>query len=284
LITPMKQDGSVDEKSFQNFVEWQIKQGSHGLVPTGTTGESATLSHQEHIRVIKLCVEACNHHVPVIAGVGSNSTDETISLAQGAQKAGVDALLIVTPYYNKPSQDGLYLHYKTIAQSIDFPIIIYNIPGRCIIDMSVETMQKIVKEYPHIIGVKDATAKLERPLETRLALGQNFIQLSGEDASVTAFLAQGGCGCISVTANVAPKLSSQLHHAWKNNDYDRCFQLRDRLMALHKAMFCEPSPAPAKYALSLLQDIDPFCRLPIAPLSQSAQKTVQKAMRDAGIL
>lgn len=282
LITPFK-NGEVDEDAFQSFVNWQIEEGTHALVPVGTTGESPTLSHDEHKRVVELCIEVANGRVPVIAGAGSNSTEEAIELTKHAKSAGADGALVVTPYYNKPNQAGLTLHYEAIANAVDLPIIIYNIPGRSVIDMTVETMAKLAK-HPNIVGVKDATADLARPLETRLAAGADFCQLSGEDATVAGFLAQGGVGCISVSANVAPKLCSELHVAWQEKDYDTFETIRDRLMPLHDAMFCEPSPAPAKYGASLLGKCADTVRLPIAPLSDAGRETVRAAMVSAGLL
>jgi 4-hydroxy-tetrahydrodipicolinate synthase len=282
LITPFAR-GQVDEKAFQHFVDWQIEQGTHGLVPVGTTGESPTLSHDEHMRVVELCIEAADRRVPVIAGTGSNSTDEAIALTKHAKQAGADAALIVTPYYNKPTQEGLYRHYKAIAEAVDIPIIIYNIPGRCVIDMTVETMARLAK-LPNIVGVKDATNDLVRPLRTRLAIGPEFCLLSGEDATITAFLAQGGHGCISVTANVAPRLCAQMHEAWQKGDLSTVWKIRDRLMPLHDALFAETSPAPVKYAASLLGLSSMDVRLPLAPCSAATQERVRAALEHAGVL
>ena len=282
LITPFKGD-AVDEKAFQKFVDWQIKQGTHGLIPVGTTGESPTLSHDEHHRVIDLCVEAAGGRVPVVAGTGSNSTDEAISLTRHAKEAGADAALVVTPYYDEPTQEGLYRHYRAIADAGDLPIIIYNIPGRCVVDMSVETMARLAK-HPNIVGVKDATNDLARPLKTRLAIGPKFCQLSGEDATIGAFLGQGGHGCISVTGNVAPRLCSQMHVAWQKGDLKRFAALRDRLMPLHDALFVETSPAPVKYAASLLGKSSPDVRLPLVAATPAAQARVRKAMEQVGLI
>jgi 4-hydroxy-tetrahydrodipicolinate synthase len=282
LLTPFSR-GRVDEKAFQHFVDWQIKQGTNGVVPVGTTGESPTLSHDEHMRVVELCIEAVDRRVPVIAGTGSNSTDEAISLTRHAKQAGADAALVVTPYYNKPTQEGLYRHYKAIAEAVDLAIIIYNIPGRCVVDMTVETMARLAK-LPNIVGVKDATNDLVRPLKTRLAIGPEFCLLSGEDATITAFLAQGGHGCISVTANVAPRLCAQMHEAWQKGDLATVWKIRDRLMPLHDAMFTETSPAPVKYAASLLGLSTPDVRLPLAPCSPAAQEKVRAALEHAGVL
>lgn len=282
LITPFNR-GRVDEKAFQQFVDWQIKQGTHGVVPVGTTGESPTLSHEEHMRVVELCVEAADRRIPVIAGTGSNSTEEAIALTKHAKQAGADAALVVTPYYNKPTQEGLYRHYKAIAESVDLPIIIYNIPGRCVVDMTVETMARLAK-LSNIVGVKDATNDLVRPLRTRLAIGPEFCLLSGEDATITAFMAQGGHGCISVTANVAPRLCADLHEAWQKGDFAKVWKIRDLLMPLHDAMFIETSPAPVKYAASLLGKSTMDVRLPLAPCTPAAQERVRAALEHAGVL
>ncbi len=282
LITPFR-DGRVDEKAFQAFVEWQIAEGSSAVVPCGTTGESPTLSHEEHMRVVELAVEAAAGRVPVIAGTGSNSTDEAISLTRHAKQAGASAALVVAPYYNKPPQEGLFQHYKAINDAVDLPVIIYNIPGRSVVDMSVETMARLAK-LPNIVGVKDATADLARPLKTRVAIGPDFCQLSGEDATATAFLAQGGVGCISVTANVAPRLCAEMHAAWQNRDLEACFAIRDKLMPLHDAMFCETSPGPVKYAASLLGKCEPTVRLPLVEITDSSKAKVRDALKSVGLL
>ncbi len=282
LITPFR-DGKVDEKAFAAFVDWQIAQGTHALIPCGTTGESPTLSHEEQNRVTEICIEVAKGRVPVIAGTGSNSTAEAINLSRHAKKAGADALLVVTPYYNKPNAEGQYLHFKAIAEAVDLPILIYNIPGRSVIDMSVATMARLAK-LPNIVGVKDATADLSRPLKVRTEIGADFCQLSGEDATVTAFLAQGGHGCISVSANVAPKLCFDLHNAWMAGDHAKVWELRDRLMPLHDVMFCESNPVPAKYAVSLLGRGLLDCRLPLAPLSAESRAKIKTAMRKVGLL
>jgi 4-hydroxy-tetrahydrodipicolinate synthase len=282
LITPFKK-GKVDEQGFQDFVNWQIEQGSHGLVPCGTTGESPTLTHEEHKRVVELCVEASNGRVPVIAGAGSNSTAEAIDFTKHAKDAGADAALVVTPYYNKPTQDGLVLHYLAIANAVDIPIIIYNIPGRCVIDMSVETMAKLA-EHDNIVGVKDATNDLTRPQKMLQLVGPKFCQLSGEDGTAVAFLAQGGVGCISVTANVAPHLCAQLQDSWHLGTYEDAFRVRDILAPVHDAMFVETNPAPAKFAASLLGKCSPETRLPLAPLKIKSKARIEEAMRAAGLL
>jgi 4-hydroxy-tetrahydrodipicolinate synthase len=282
LITPFK-NGQVDEVGFQSFVEWQIAEGTDGLVPCGTTGESPTLSHEEHNRVIELCVEAAKGKVPVIAGAGSNSTDEAIRLARHAKKVGADAALVVTPYYNKPTQEGLFQHYKAIHDAVDIPIIIYNIPGRSVIDMSVETMARLAK-LPNIAGVKDATNDIIRPLRTRAAISKPFCQLSGEDANVVGFLAHGGVGCISVSSNVAPGLCARLHDAWAAGDMATVYELRDRLLPLHDSMFCETSPGPVKYAASLLGKAEASVRLPLVEISDASKQKVRAAMTGLGLI
>ena len=283
LITPMAEDGSLDPKAFQDFCAWQIAEGTQGLIPVGTTGESPTLSHAEHHRVVAMCVEAAGGRVPVIAGTGSNSTEEAIELTRHAKQAGADAALIVTPYYNKPTQEGMFLHFKAIADAVDLPIIIYNIPPRSVVDMSVETMARLAK-HPNIVGVKDATANLTRPLHTRAAIGPDFCQLSGEDHTALAFLAAGGHGCISVTANIAPRLCAEMHAAWDKGDVAEAMAIQDRLVPVHDAMFYETSPGPVKYAASLLAKSTAFCRLPMAPVAESTRVRVKAAMVSAGLL
>lgn len=282
LITPFK-DGKVDEKAFQSFVEWQVAQGTHALVPCGTTGESPTLSHDEHNRVVELCIEAAAGKVPVIAGAGSNSTAEAVELTRHAKAAGAAAALVVTPYYNKPTQEGLYQHYKAIHDSADLPIIIYNIPGRSVVDMSIATMARLAK-LPNIVGVKDATADLVRPIRTRLAIGADFCQLSGEDATALAFNMQGGVGCISVTANIAPAQCAAMQNAWAAGDLATAAKYRDLLNPLHDAMFVETSPGPVKYAASLLGKSSPDVRLPLVPVAESTRQAVKTAMTNAGLL
>lgn len=282
LITPFAQ-GEIDERAFQDLVERQIAEGTHGLVPCGTTGESPTISHEEHRRLIALTVEVAAGRVPVIAGTGSNSTEEAIGLTRHAKRIGADAALVVTPYYNKPTQEGLYQHFKAIHDSADLPILIYNIPGRSVVDMSIATMARL-SQLPNIVGVKDATADLVRPLRVRTEIGPDFIQLSGEDATATAFLAQGGVGCISVTANVAPRLCAQLQDAWARGDMVEMARIRDLLMPLHHAMFVETNPGPAKYALSLLGLCQPDMRLPLVELSQAAKDQVRTAMVQVGLI
>ena len=276
LITPFR-NGAVDETAFQKFVDWQVKQGTKALVPCGTTGESPTLSHEEHMRVVDLCIEAAGRRVPVIAGTGSNSTAEAIRLTRHAKKAGADAALVVTPYYNKPTQEGLYQHFKAVHDAADLPIVIYNIPGRCVIDMTVDTMARLAK-LPNIVGVKDATADLARPLATRIAIGPKFCQLSGEDATALPFLAQGGHGCISVTSNIAPKLCAEMHEAWARGDLQAAMAINERLMPLHQALFCETSPGPVKYAASLLGFCSAETRLPLAEIAEASKERVKRAL------
>ena len=282
LMTPFK-DGKVDESAFQDFVEWQISEGSDGVVPCGTTGESPTLSHDEHMRVTELCIEVAKGRVPVIAGTGSNSTDEAIHLTDHAAKAGADGALLVMPYYNKPTQEGMYQHFKAIHDVTDIPIIIYNVPSRSVVDMSVETMARLAK-LPRIAGVKDATGDLTRPVETRLAIGDDFSQLTGEDGLAVPFLAAGGHGCISVTANIAPRLCADMQRAWRDGDIAKAQELQDRLMPVHKAMFCETSPGPVKYAVELLGKASSVMRLPMVPIADSSKKQVEAALRGAGLL
>jgi 4-hydroxy-tetrahydrodipicolinate synthase len=282
LITPFA-NGKVDDKAFQKFVQWQIDNGTHGLIPCGTTGESPTLSHEEHRHVVELCIEVAHGKRPVIAGTGSNSTDEAIELTRHAKKAGADAALIVCPYYNRPTQEGLYLHFKAIHDAVDLPIVIYNIPVRCAVDMSVETMSRLAK-LPNVIGVKDATNDLTRPAKTLRAIGKDFCQLSGEDATAVPFLAQGGVGCISVTANVAPRQLSEMHEAWQSGKVSTVQTVNERLMPLHEALFVETSPAPVKYAASLLGHCAPNCRLPLAPVGDATRAKVKAAMTGAGLI
>lgn len=283
LITPFK-DGALDEKRFQDFVDWQVKEGSHGLVPVGTTGESPTLSHAEHKRIVELCIEAAAGRVPVIAGAGSNNTAEAIDLAQFAEKAGANALLVVTPYYNKPNQAGLKAHYKAINDAVGIPILIYNIPGRSVIDMTPETMAELYQSCANIIGVKDATANLATASRQRHLCGPDFVQLSGEDITALAFNAHGGVGCITVTANVAPRLSSEFQEACLAGDYVKALEYQDRLAPLHRALFLEPNPTGVKYALSLLGRLENEVRLPLVPVSEPTQAEIRSAMAHAGLI
>jgi 4-hydroxy-tetrahydrodipicolinate synthase len=282
LVTPFA-NGGLDEDALHALVDWQIDEGSHGLVPVGTTGESPTLAHDEHKRAVELCVKAARGRVPVIAGAGSNNTAEAIDLMRHAHKVGADGALVVTPYYNKPTQEGLFQHFKALNDCCDLPIIIYNIPARSVIDMSVETMARCF-ELPNIVGVKDATANPVRASQQRLAMGPDFIQLSGEDATALAFMAHGGHGCISVTSNVAPALCAEFQTACMAGDFRAALKLHDRLMPLHEALFVETNPAPAKYALSVLDRARPDVRLPLVNASAAAQSKVRAAMVMAGLI
>jgi 4-hydroxy-tetrahydrodipicolinate synthase len=283
LITPMRPDGSLDADAYARFIEWQIEQGTQGVVPVGTTGESPTLSHEEHRRAVAIAVETARKRVPVIAGAGSNSTAEAVGLARHARDVGADGVMVVTPYYNKPSQEGMFRHYTEIADAAGIPLVIYNIPSRSVVDMSVETMARLAR-HRHIVGVKDATANLARPLHTRRACGAGFVQLSGEDHTALSFLAAGGDGCISVTANIAPKMCADMHAAWRAGRVDEAIALQDELLPLHDAMFCESSPGPVKFGVSLLGFCTPFVRLPLAPISAGAEDRVRKAMTELGLL
>ena len=282
LVTPFK-DGAVDEKAFRAFVNWQIENGTNGLVPVGTTGESPTLSHKEHERVVEICVDEAKGRVPVIAGAGSNSTSEAVAFAQHAEKVGADAVLVVTPYYNKPTQEGLYQHYKAINDAIGIPIIIYNIPGRSVIDMSVDTMARLY-ELKNIAGVKDATANMARVSQQRKAMGPDFILLSGEDATALGFMAHGGHGCISVTSNVAPALCAEMQNACLEGDFASALKVQDRLMPLHESLFIETNPSPVKYAASVLGLMEDTVRLPMIPVSEGTKQAVRSAMVHAGLI
>jgi 4-hydroxy-tetrahydrodipicolinate synthase len=282
LVTPFT-NGSVDEKAFRALVDWQIEEGTNGLVPVGTTGESPTLSHEEHREVVEWCVDQARGRVPVVAGAGSNSTKEAVGLAQHAEKAGADAVLVVTPYYNKPTQDGLYAHFKAINDAIGIPIIMYNIPGRSVVDISVETMVRLY-ELKNIAGVKDATASMARVSQQRAAMGEDFNQLSGEDITALGFMAHGGHGCISVTSNVAPRLCAEFQAACLRGDFAAALKLQDKLAPLHINLFIETSPAPVKYALSLLGKCDNRVRLPMVPATEKAQAAVRQAMVHAGLI
>ena len=282
LITPFK-NGSVDEEAFRKIVNWQIEEGTEALVPCGTTGESPTLSHEEHRRVVEICIEETAGRVPVIAGTGSNSTAECIELTRHAKEAGADAALIVTPYYNKPTQAGLHAHYKAVNDAVDIPIIIYNIPPRSVIDMTVETMAELA-ELPNIRGVKDATSDLNRPILTALAAGPDFIQLSGEDGTAVPFLAAGGQGCISVTANIAPRQCYEMQRAWRDGDIAKTLAMQSRLMPVHSALFCESSPGPVKYAAELLGLCGRETRQPLTEIADSSKEAVSGALRSASLL
>jgi len=281
LITPFR-DGKVDAQAFRKLVEWQIDQGTHGLVPCGTTGESPTLTHDEHKQVIEICIEVAAGRVPVIAGTGSNSTAEAVELTRHAKEAGADGALVVTPYYNKPTQEGLYLHYKAINDCADIPILIYNIPGRSVVDMSVDTMARLFK-LSNIVGVKDATANMARVSQQRAAMGSDFIQLSGEDATALGFMAHGGAGCISVTANIAPALCSEFQLACLAGNFRLALQLQDRLMPLHDSLFVESNPGPVKYAAAKLGLCNGETRLPLAPIGAASRKRVDDALAAVGL-
>jgi 4-hydroxy-tetrahydrodipicolinate synthase len=282
LVTPFR-GGELDLETLKKLVEWHIGEGSHGLVPVGTTGESPTLSHDEHETVIETVVKCVAGRIPVIAGAGSNNTLEAIRFVEHAARVGADAALVVTPYYNKPTQRGLIAHFTALHDAADIPIIIYNIPGRSVIDMSPETMGELAK-LPRIVGVKDATGDLARVCETRITCGPDFAQISGEDATAHGFNAQGGVGCISVTANVAPRLLSQMQQACLSGDYATALEIQDKLMPLHKAIFTEPGLCGAKYAMSQLGLCSDEVRLPLTSLSDETKALVDEALRFAGLV
>lgn len=283
LITPFDEKGALDEHAFVNLVNWQIEQGTHGLVPVGTTGESPTLSHEEHDRVIELCVETVKGRVPVIAGAGSNSTAEAVRLAAHAQSVGADGVLIVSPYYNKPTQAGLKAHFTAVADAVSVPVIIYDIPGRSIVRVDDDVLAELAT-HPHIGGIKDATAECARPTHLRNIIGDEFCQLSGEDATVLPYLAAGGHGCISVVSNVAPALCSELHQSWAEGNAARALELHQKLMPLHSSLFCEASPGPVKYAASLLGLCLPHTRLPLVEIAESSKEKVRHALEFARLL
>jgi 4-hydroxy-tetrahydrodipicolinate synthase len=282
LITPFK-NGKLDDAAYQNLIEWQIKEGTQGLVPCGTTGESPTLSDDEHLRVFELCIEATNGRVPVIAGCGANDTAYGIHLTQKAQAMGAAAALHVTPYYNKPTQEGLYQHFKAIHDATDIPIILYNIPGRSIVNISIETEARLA-QLPRIIGVKDATGDIVRPARVRAACGDGYVQLAGDDANTIAFLAQGGRGTISVASNIVPKLCAQLQAAWQAGDIKTAQSINDRLLPLYDALFCETSPGPVKYAAHLLGLCAYELRLPLVPITKASERIVEDALTKLGLL
>jgi 4-hydroxy-tetrahydrodipicolinate synthase len=282
LLTPFK-DNKVDYSSYKELIDFQINNGTHGLVPVGTTGESPTLSHDEHKKLIEVCIEQSNGRVPVIAGAGSNSTSEAVDFVKHACSAGADGLLVVTPYYNKPTQSGLLAHYNELIKYASKPIIIYDIPGRSVIQMTDETMAKLAQDQ-FIVGVKDATADLTRPTRLQNIIGDNFIQLSGEDGTALAYLAAGGHGCISVTANIAPNLLSRMHNAWKQGDINTAQEINKKLMPLHDALFCETSPGPLKYAASLLGICSSNARLPIVEIEEDSKLKVKDALKKTGLI
>lgn len=283
LITPFKA-GAFDETAFRRFVDWQIREGTHGLVPVGTTGESPTLSHEEHKQVVEACIEAAAGRVPVIAGAGSNSTDEAIDLSQHAKRVGASGVLIVTPYYNKPTQEGMFQHFKAINDAVDVPIIIYNIPGRSVVDMSVATMARCFHELKNVVGLKDATCNLQRVSQQRAAMGAEFNQLSGEDGTALAFMAHGGHGCISVASNVAPRLCADFQNACLAGDFNAALALQDRLIDLHDVLFVESNPGPVKYAASRLGLCAPDMRLPLVPVAESTKQAVDAVLDKLGLL
>lgn len=284
LVTPFSSGGAFDEKAFRAFVEWQIAEGTKGLVPVGTTGESPTLSHDEHRQVVKACVEVAAGRVPVVAGAGSNNTAEAVGLVRFAEEVGADAVLVVTPYYNKPTQRGLYAHFAAVAEATSLPVIIYNIPPRSVIDMTPETMGRLAHDFSNIVGVKDATGKVERASEQRITCGKDFIQLSGEDASALGFNAHGGVGAISVTSNVAPRLCAEFQEATLAGDGRKALELQDRLMPLHKALFIEPGVSGSKYALSRLGKIENVLRSPLMTVEPETAKKIDAAMQHAGLI
>ena len=284
LVTPFTESGAVDEQSFAAHVDWQITEGSSGLVPVGTTGESPTLSHAEHKRVVELCIEAANKRVPVIAGAGSNSTAEAVSLARFAEEVGADAVLSIVPYYNKPSQEGMFQHFSAVAGATSLPVILYSVPGRTVVDLTVETIVRLREAHDNIAGVKDATASMERASMQRAKLGPDFTLLSGEDATALGFNAHGGTGCISVTSNVAPKLAAQFQNACQQGNYTEALALQDKLIYLHKNLFIEPNPQGVKYAASRLNLCRNEFRLPLVPVAKSTEEAIDFALTHAGLL
>ncbi|MCF6301645.1 MAG: 4-hydroxy-tetrahydrodipicolinate synthase [Devosiaceae bacterium] len=283
LITPFR-DGAVDKKAFANLIEWQIEQGTNGLVPMGTTGESPTVSHQEHRDIVALCVEVAAGRVPVIAGAGSNATAEAVELAKFAKQAGADAILTVSPYYNKPSQEGQFQHFKAVAQAADIPVILYNIPGRSIVEISVQTMARLRESCTNVIGVKDATANMGRATKDREILGQDFVMLSGEDVTALGYNAHGGRGCISVTSNVAPALCAQFQANCTQGDYAAALKIQDKLAPLHQALFVEPNPSGVKYAAEKLGLCAAETRLPMVELSDETKPAIDAALAHAGLI
>lgn len=283
LITPLL-DGALDEKAFAALVDWQIKEGTHGLVPVGTTGESPSVSHEEHRRVIELCIEVAGGRVPVIAGAGSNATAEAVELTRFAEKAGADAVLSVVPYYNKPTQEGMFQHFSAVAKATSLPIILYSVPGRTVVDLTIDTIARLREAHDNIVGVKDATASMERASLQRARLGKDFILLSGEDMTALGFNAHGGHGCISVTSNVAPRLCAQLQETSLAGDYAAALAYQDQLVPLHKALFLENNPAGVKYAASRLGLARNEFRLPVVPVTRANEEAIDAALRHAGLL
>ena len=283
LVTPFK-NGQIDKDAFCKLVDWQIENGTAALIPVGTTGESPTLSHEEHDLVVELCTKQATGRVPVIAGAGSNSTAEAVRLAKTGAAAGADAVLIVSPYYNKPTQEGLYQHFSAVAKAVSVPVIVYDIPGRSIVKVDDTTIARLAADHANILGIKDATADVGRPTRLRNLLGADFAQLSGEDATALPYLAAGGNGCISVTANIAPKLLSEMHAAWGAGDIAAAQSINERLMPLHDSMFCEASPGPVKYAAELLGICSAETRLPLCEIAPASKASVEAALRSAGLL
>jgi 4-hydroxy-tetrahydrodipicolinate synthase len=283
LITPFA-NGAVDEKAFSAFVDWQIAEGSHGLVPMGTTGENPTVSHEEHRRVIEICVEVTNKRVPVVAGCGSNSTAEAVSLTRFAEEIGADAVLSVVPYYNKPTQEGMFRHFSAVAAATSLPILLYSVPGRTVVDLTIDTIARLREAHDNIVGVKDATADMSRVSLTRAKLGADFILLSGEDITALGFNAHGGTGCISVTANVAPRLCAQFQNACQQGNYAQALEIQDKLVHLHRSIFLEGNPAGIKYAASRLGLCRNEFRLPVVPVSKGTEEAIDFALRHAGLL
>lgn len=283
LITPML-NGRVDEKAFASFVDWQIAEGTRGLVPVGTTGESPTVSHEEHQRIVEICVEVANKRVPVLAGAGSNATAEAVSLAKFAEATGADAVLSVVPYYNKPNQEGLFQHFSAVANAVGIPVILYSVPGRTVVDLTIDTIARLRDAHPNIIGVKDATADLGRASLQRVKLGADFILLSGEDITALAFNAHGGHGCISVTSNIAPRLCSEMQELSLSGDFKGALAIQDKLVHLHKNLFLEPNPTAVKYAANRLNLCANELRLPLVPVSEATQEAVDFALAHAGLI
>lgn len=283
LITPMR-NGNVDEKAFASFVDWQIAEGTHGLVPVGTTGESPTVSHEEHRRIVEIAIEVANKRVPVIAGAGSNSTAEAVELAKFAEKAGADAVLSIVPYYNKPNQEGMFQHFSAVASAIGIPVILYSVPGRTVVDLTIDTIARLRDAHANIVGVKDATADLGRASLQRDRLGKDFILLSGEDITALAFNAHGGHGCISVTSNIAPRLCSQMQELSLSGDFKGALAIQDKLVHLHKNLFMEPNPTAVKYAANRLNLCANELRLPLVPVAKPTEEAVDFAMRHAGLI
>ena len=283
LITPFA-NGALDEKAFSNLVDWQINEGTHGLVPMGTTGESPSVTHAEHRRVIEICVEVTKKRVPVVAGAGSNSTAEAVELTRFAEEIGADAILSVVPYYNKPTQEGMFQHFSAVAGATDLPIILYSVPGRTVVDLTVDTIARLREAHDNIVGVKDATASMERASLQRAKLGADFILLSGEDMTALGFNAHGGTGCISVTSNVAPKLCAQFQNACQQGNYAEALTLQDKLVPLHKSLFLENNPAGVKYAASKLNLCRNEFRLPVVPVTRANEEAIDAALKHAGLL